>query len=136
MRYVVTARRPPPPQDVQLWLRQLCQAHEAQRGKPAAAANFGMDPNTGSLLLVDPASQDTGGSAGDSDLLGTPAFASPALGPAVTRLRGRSRLASASQGTPVQPESEVGPCSVHCCTDARGGLSLVFQVLPLAQRIG
>lgn len=105
---MVTARRPPLPQDVQQWLRHLCLVHEAGHGdRKNAGASFGMDPNTGSLLLRDPTSQETGGSAKDSDLLGTPAFASPPVGPVITRLRGRSRLAMASQDSPVQPETEV-----------------------------
>ena len=105
---MVTAKRPPLPGKVKLWLRQLQQAHEARRqaGK-VSAATFGMDPNTGSLLVRDAASQESGGSAKESDLLGTPSFASPSFGPSATRLKGRSRLGVASQDFPTQPETEV-----------------------------
>lgn len=108
LKYVVTARRPPLPGDVKLWLRRLRLAHEARRqaGK-TSAANFGMDPNTGSLLVRDAASQESGGSARESDLLGTPSFASPSFGPSSTRLKGRSRLGMSSQDFPTQPETEV-----------------------------
>lgn len=108
LEYVVTASRPPPPESVRRWLKSLQQAHEARKKAGSdPAANFGMDPNTGSLLLRDSGSQNSTSSAKESDLLGTPSFASPSFGPASTRLKGRSRLGLASQEFPNQPEIEV-----------------------------
>ena len=83
-----------------------------QRVKPL----LGWIPNTGSLLVRDSASQDSRGSAKESDLLGTPSFASPSFGPVTTRLRGRSRLGGTSQDYPTQPGTEVAfrfPFSHH-----------------------
>ena len=113
LRYVVTARSPPHPRFVKQWLKDLQEAHEAGRThNKVLPANFGMDPNTGKLLVRDSASQDSGGSAKESDLLGTPAFASPPIGPASTRLRGRSRLGLSSQAYSTHLETEVAICHV------------------------
>lgn len=108
LRYMVTAAQPPHPHAVRKWLKDLQAAYNARgRTDKESTSSFGMDPNTGKLLVRDSASQDSGGSARDSDLLGTPAFASPPVGPLSTRLRGRSRLGASSQVLLTQADTEV-----------------------------
>ena len=106
---VVTARNPPHPKAVARWLHGLASRCDMPAWQTGSPASFGMDPNTGKLLPREALSQDTGGAARESDLLGTPSFASPSAGPSATRLKGRSRLGLVSQAPPSTTPLEVRP---------------------------
>ena len=106
---VVTARSPPHPQAVARWLRELASRRTMPAWQTSSPASFGMDPNTGRLLPREALSQDTRGAARESDLLGTPSFASPSSGTSVPKLKGRSRLGLVSQGRPSDTHPEVSP---------------------------
>ena len=106
---VVTARSPPHPKAVARWFHGLAARRDMPAWQTASPASFSMDPNTGKLLPREALSQDTGGAARESDLLGTPSFASPSAGPSATRLKGRSRLGLVSQAPVSNTQLEVSP---------------------------
>jgi len=105
--WLASARSPPTPAAVESWLDSLRSQQHHGLGS-VATASPGTTPGTTSGRFRPQGSQEAGGGVSQSNLLGTPAFSSPALGVLDTKTRGRSRLAVASQFHPKAPDSEVG----------------------------